>query len=110
MKKAGGRLFFCMILAKNRYPLCANAAPSGPDHGLLPHPVMAPVAFPAGQPAFAELQIEPIFLVEKPAAADVAEREKNLVARAAVDVIQRHAERGGCLLRVHAEKQRRVVR
>ena len=28
--------------------------------GLLPHPVVAPVALPAGQPALAELQIEPV--------------------------------------------------
>src|SRR5258705_1515108 len=81
-----------------------------PDHALLPHPVVAPVAFPAGQPAFAELQVEPVLDVKESAAADIAEREKDFVAQAAADVVKRHAERGCGLLRVHAEKQRRVVR
>src|SRR5258708_14591379 len=80
------------------------------SHALLPTPVMAPVAFPASQPALAELQVEPVLLVEQAAAAGVAEGEKDFVARAAVDVIKRHAERGCGLLRIHAEKQRRVVR
>src|SRR6267142_6101295 len=61
-----------------------------PDHALLPHPVVAPVAFPAGQPAFAELQVEPVLAVKESAAADIAEREKDFVARAAADVIKRH--------------------
>src|SRR6266513_1722182 len=70
---------------------------------------MAPVALPAGQSALSELQIEPVLLEESFVAADVAEREENLVAGTAADVVERHAERGRGCLRAHPEHQRRVV-
>src|SRR5712671_4687687 len=92
------------------HDLFGKPVPTFPDHALLPHPVVAPIAFPAGQATFAELQIEPVLLVKKSAAADVAKREQDFVARAAADVIKGHAERGCGFLRIHAEKQRRIVR
>src|SRR5881394_638326 len=77
---------------------------------LLPHPVVAPVALPAGQPAFAELQKEPVLLVEQSAAADVAEGEVDFLARPSPDVIERGAQRTRGFAGVHAERQRNIVR
>jgi hypothetical protein len=65
---------------------------------LLPHPIVAPVALPAGQPALAELQKQSVLLVKQSAAADVAEREEDFFARSAPDIIERGAERAGSLL------------
>src|SRR3954464_10563439 len=77
---------------------------------LLPHPVVAPVALPAGQPALGEWQKEPVLLVEQSAAADVAECEVDLFARTSPDIIERGAERTRGFPGVHAERHRRVVR
>src|SRR6185369_2375404 len=77
---------------------------------LLPHPVVAPVALPAGQPAFAELQKEPVLLVKQSAAADVAKREEDFLARTSPDIIERGAERARSFVGVHAERQWCVVR
>src|SRR5258707_9427475 len=82
----------------------------GSDSLLLPHPVVAPIALPAGQSAVAELQIEPVPVRKQTAAAGVAEREEDFVARAASDIIEGRAERACGIFRVHAEYQRDVVR
>src|SRR5258705_11521075 len=82
----------------------------GRDSLLLPHPVMAPIALPAGQSAVAELQIESVPVRKQTAAAGVAEREEDFVARAAPDIIEGRAERACGTFRVHAEYQRDVVR
>src|ERR1700720_2522836 len=77
---------------------------------LSPHPVVAPVALPAGQSALAELQIKPVLVQEQAAAADVAEGQEDFVARTAADVVQRHAQSARGVFRIHSEHQRRVVR
>src|SRR3954470_15632714 len=77
---------------------------------LLPHPVVTPVALPAGQPSLAELEIEPVLFIKQPAAADVAERQVDFLARTAADVIERSAECAGGAFLIHAEDQRRRVR
>ena len=51
------------------------------EAALLPHPVMAPVALPAGEPAFAKLQKEPVAIGKQSAAAVIAEGEEDFVAR-----------------------------
>src|ERR1700709_449953 len=71
---------------------------------------MAPVALPARQSAFAELQIEPVFLVEQSAAAIITERQVDFLAGSAADIIERSAERARDGFLVHAEGERRVVR
>src|SRR5229473_5205268 len=81
-----------------------------PSGGLLPHPVVAPVALPAGQSALAELQIEPVLVEEQPAAADVAEGQQGFVARAAADVVQWRPQGARGIFRVHPEHERRIVR
>src|SRR5882757_879592 len=61
-----------------------------PDRSLLlPHPVAAPVALPAGEAAAAELQIEPVLAIEEAGAAGVAEGKEDFIAGPAADVIQR---------------------
>src|SRR5258708_9126089 len=82
----------------------------GRSRFLLPHPVMAPIALPAGQSAVAELQVEPVLVRKQAAAASAAEREEDFVARAAPDIIEGRAERACGTFRVHAEYQRDVVR
>src|SRR5258708_8814033 len=82
----------------------------GRDSLLLPHPVMAPIALPAGQSAMAELQIEPVPVRKQTAATEVAEGQEDFVARAAPDIIEGRAERACGIFRVHAEYQRDVVR
>src|SRR5215472_5203255 len=76
----------------------------------LPHPVAAVVFLPAGQPAVAKLQEQPVVVVDQAAAAEVAEREIDLVAGRAGDILQRLPERGRHLLDVHAEHQGPAVR
>src|SRR5882672_9525422 len=49
--------------------------------GSLPHPVAAVILFPSGQPAVAELQEQPVVMVDQPAAAEIAQRQVDLVAR-----------------------------
>ena len=71
---------------------------------------MAPIALPAGQPAAPELQIEPVAMRKQSAAADVAERQVDFVARAALDVIERDTERARGVPGLHAERQRHIVR
>src|SRR5260221_2718448 len=71
---------------------------------------MAPVALPADEPAFAELQVERVFFVEQSAGTDIAEREVDFPALPAADVIELGAQRAGGGFLVHAERQWRVVR
>src|SRR5438105_4735939 len=71
---------------------------------------MAPVALPAGQSAFTELQIEPVLFGKQSAAADIAERQVDFLAGATADVIERGAERAGGGFLVHPERQRDGVR
>src|ERR1700682_2157301 len=77
---------------------------------LSPHPVVAPIALPAGQFALAELQIKPVFVKEQAAAADVAEGQEGFVARAATDVVQWRPQSTRRVFHIHPEHQRRVVR
>src|SRR5665647_1899075 len=53
---------------------------------LLPHPVVTPVALPAGQSALAELQKQPVVVVEQSAAADIADRQIDFLARTSADL------------------------
>src|SRR6478752_4451462 len=93
---------FLFWVSKSRLCECAKAR-------LLPHPVVAPVALPAGQPALAKLQKQPVLLVEQSAAADVAEREEDFLPRPSPDIVERGAERMRGFGGVHAERQGRVV-
>src|ERR1700694_5839600 len=80
------------------------------DRLLLPHPVMAHIALPAGYPPLAELQIKPVVAIEQSAAADIAECQIDFVARAAADVSQRRPQRPRGVFHIHPEHQRRGVR
>src|SRR6476469_9121424 len=71
---------------------------------------MAPIALPSGQSAVTELQIEPVPVRKQAAPAEIAEREEDLVARAALDVSERYTQRARGVFRAHAERQRRIVR
>src|ERR1700732_4273200 len=77
---------------------------------LLPHPVVAPVALPAGQSAVAELQIEPVIVVDQSAAAEVADCPIDFAAGAAADVAERLSQRPRDIAHIHPKRQRRVVR
>jgi hypothetical protein len=70
---------------------------------------MAPVAFPAGQSAVAELQIKPVLVKGQPAAADIAERQEDFVARAAAEVVQWCPQRLRGVFHAHPDRQRHVV-
>src|SRR5581483_10558622 len=76
----------------------------------LPHPVLAVVFLPAGQSAVAELQEQPVVMVDQAAAAEIAERDIDLLAGRAGDILQRLLQRRRHLLDIHAEHQRAVVR
>src|SRR6266849_10159051 len=93
-----GDISACLVVVR---PLSAMEAV------LAPHPVVAPVALPAGQPALAELQIKPVLVKEQAAAADVAEGQEDFVARTAADVVQWHAQSARGVFRIHSEHQRR---
>src|SRR5665213_3397084 len=73
-------------------------------------PVRSPVAFPAGKPAAPELQVEPVLPVRQGAAFDIGQSEQHFAARAAPDINQRRPQHLRNRLRIHAEKQRRIVR
>ena len=70
---------------------------------LLPHPIVAPVALPSGEPAFTELQIEPVAVGKQAAAAIAAEGEEYFVARKAANIIERDTEREGGFIGAHAK-------
>ena len=72
---------------------------------LLPHPVMAPVAFPAGQPAVTELQIKPVLVNEQPTAAIIAKCQEDFLARTAADVVQFRPQRLRGVFDVHPDRQ-----
>src|ERR1700688_4976835 len=71
---------------------------------------MAPIALPPGQSAFAELQIEPMVMIEQSAAAEIAKCQIDFVARRAADVVQWRPQRTRSVFHVHPEDQRRGVR
>src|SRR5262249_37496267 len=68
----------------------------------LPHPVAAVIFLPPREPAIAELQEQPVVMVDQAAAALIAEREIDLVARRPGDILQRLLQRGRHLLDIHA--------
>src|SRR5579871_5345745 len=74
------------------------------------HPVLAVVFLPSRKPAVAELQEQPVVMIDQPAAAEIAEREIDFTAGRAGDVLQRLLQRRRHLRDVHAEHQRAVVR
>src|SRR4051794_5845678 len=53
-----------------------------------PHPIVAPVALPAGQLAVAKQQIEPMTLRKQSAAADVAEGQIGFIAGTAINIME----------------------
>src|SRR5271156_4105983 len=77
---------------------------------LLPHPVVTPVALPAGQSALAELKIEPVAVIEQAAAAEVADGQIDFVARAATDIADRLSERARDIFHIHPDGKRRIIR
>src|SRR5262249_3729182 len=68
------------------------------------------VLFPAGEPAVAELQEQPVVVIEQAAAALVSEGKIDFVTGRAGDIFQRLAKCCGSLRDVHAENQRANIR
>src|SRR5579872_2400151 len=75
---------------------------------LLPHPVLAPVAFPSGEAALAKLQEQLVVVIEIPGA-EIARRREYLVAGLAADIFQRRIEGSGSFSNRHAEGERHIV-
>src|SRR3954447_19617760 len=77
---------------------------------LFPHPVVAPIGLPTGQSALAELQKQPVLVIQEPAAADVADRQVYLVTGPATYIAERLAKRSRDIFHIHSEHQGRGVR
>src|SRR5258707_1120062 len=76
----------------------------------LPHPIAAVILFPTRQLAAAGLQEQPVVMIDQSAAAEIAQRQIDLAAGRATDILQGLTERTRCLLDIHPEHQRFVFR
>src|SRR5882724_1629657 len=98
-----------MVFEKSSWRTVCKQAACRPQL-LSPHPVVAPIALPAGQFALAELQIKPVFVKEQAAAAGVAEGQEVFVAGAAVDVVKWLPKSPRGVFHILPEHQRRFFR
>src|ERR1700730_18536739 len=110
------RVSWCRSGPRSAPAIPCRSANAGSDRetsngeGSEPHPVLAVVFLPAGQTTMAELQKQPVVVIDQSAATEVAKGEVDLSAPSAADILQRLTEHAGGLFHAHPEGKRRVVR